>query len=626
MAWKTVDASPSDYNSFTKLYWFLEKLESDTGIKTKDIERSLRDIEKALAKYKSAATEIPALDKLIAEINETLNHWFNYLVDYRDNSTSQNVFDKCQHILDQAIQFNSVFVKPFSEGELDQAFDQFRNSISLEKIDDRAQKALSALLTKDEGILINENLNALMGHGYNIEFYQFAKELFVFWGHFLTMIRHSFDQIGYLGIKQLLDLQPILFNLKINNVRVSELFGGFIRLIDMHRLASEYSSHFSENPFIDTNFIDKYDLSNKALDESMNLAKTLTEDNNRDHLQGILLSDLINHFRSNTGDYEQRDSPEFSSLKSIISSNFLNRFYYLKTVLTKENKKNRNQIQLLIEEYESQSAALNLIRKESLDFQKLDQFRSFTEQFSKAIKDEEEKNLSEIFRFFTFENFVQSREKTTSPKEDAPSPWTLEIDIKDEKINFREFSFTLYAIAESLSSIPGLEIELEEIKVGSIYMRLKLIFKDAFSKEMTKEILETTSQNMVKEDEDIDAKFQDLAHYYKGGLKKDEARKALENLLPKKVEDEISALSLEERKLAIEEKKLAIQERKEILISQRLENLNRVSQIIEKGLDPFLDLDIIVNGFSYIRKNNGKYFLDNDIESIDSLDKKSREE
>ena len=155
-------------------------------------------------------------------------------------------------------------------------------------------------------------------------------------------------------------------------------------------------------------------------------------------------------------------------------------------------------------------------------------------------------------------------------------------------------------LINSISNIENVKVEIEDIRTGSLYARIKIYLKDLVAKEETKAVLETSKEAVVKtltagqvshvETKKVNAETKKIR------AEQELIEKEIESK-PSEFESKISnALDLERK--ALENEQLKVQ-----LTKEKLEVLSKLSDLATKGILDVDDIRIDINEVLYLLKN-----------------------
>jgi len=187
--------------------------------------------------------------------------------------------------------------------------------------------------------------------------------------------------------------------------------------------------------------------------------------------------------------------------------------------------------------------------------------------------------------------------------------WNIELTLKDSE-NPENIFFFLWTFIESLKKIEGVEVQLEDIKQGSIIAKIKIKFNNLLAKEEAKQILE----NSVKSAEAFAEQKHTEVEKTKSETKKIDAEAELTDQQTKRLPDE---------KILDERERLKNEKMKADIKSANLDNTKKQIGIIKDladlngmGIAQVDQLRIDINGLLYLDKNGEKIQTGADIQEI----------
>lgn len=158
---------------------------------------------------------------------------------------------------------------------------------------------------------------------------------------------------------------------------------------------------------------------------------------------------------------------------------------------------------------------------------------------------------------------------------------------------------SLNLILASISNIDNVKIEIEQIKVGSLYSRVKVWMKDLAAKEETKAVLETTKEVLVKT-----VSGGQVSHVEVKKTKADTDKiKAETELLEKELTDKPNDFEAQmSNALDLEKKALENEQMKIKNATDKLAYIERLSGLAQKGILDADDMRIDINEVLYLLK------------------------
>ncbi len=311
---------------------------------------------------------------------------------------------------------------------------------------------------------------------------------------------------------------------------------------------------------------------------------------------------------------------------------------------SKQNSLNKS-INELLKEY-----SLSFVKKQSKDtIELLSKSLNSIIQFSQNAKMREADYIIQNSRILSpklylqskgyqradFEKYCQAATVTLTHFDIANSNWLYFSDIKMSDKNETYFDSWdlelffdlpiedshkplefLYQFIEILNSINGVKVKIEDISIGSLRAKLKVLYENARSKEEVKELLESS----VK--------------FAKGKLEKDfeESEKLKKEAEKIDIEKKLLIQELESN-TSIEnayKKSLEIQSAEEDLRKKKLENALLQIELMEKGSDALAELlakgfisqkqfELMIKGLSFIKISDNKLLPGESLDVIDNL-------
>jgi len=189
--------------------------------------------------------------------------------------------------------------------------------------------------------------------------------------------------------------------------------------------------------------------------------------------------------------------------------------------------------------------------------------------------------------------------------------WIINIKFSDETVNLVNVSKYLYIFSNSIEAIYGCQLIIEEIKLGSLFIKIKLFFKNLLAKEETKELFENGMNA-------INSKLEQVT-LEKENAKKDVEIKELEKkIIEKQLDNTIDKDITREREELINEKlKLEI-------ANKRIETMQNLSNLLASETYNQSNIQIDINDILYFKSDekNKTICKKKDIVSIDNNTKK----
>jgi len=212
---------------------------------------------------------------------------------------------------------------------------------------------------------------------------------------------------------------------------------------------------------------------------------------------------------------------------------------------------------------------------------------------------------------------ISNEESSLISKPLVKEIWEIDFNFKVKHTeNHKPLEF-IHIFIETLNKIDGATTFLDDIKIGTIKAKLKVLFDNAKSKEEVKELLES-SRKFAKGKLERD--------YEETELKK--AQKEKTNVEKELLEEEIKNVkSLESAYL----KSLEIQAKEEEVKKKKLENMkleielfkqrkDMLSELLSEGYISQYDFEMAIKGISFLKMEGGQIFVGEDINEIDKSD------
>lgn len=180
--------------------------------------------------------------------------------------------------------------------------------------------------------------------------------------------------------------------------------------------------------------------------------------------------------------------------------------------------------------------------------------------------------------------------------------------------NAQKLIQTLHLIISGLANIDNVQVEIEDIKQGSLLVKIRLFIKDLLAKEETKAVLETSKEAVAKALTGGQVSHSEVKNKSAETKKLNTEQKLLEKELASKPTDFEAkmAIALNLEKQALENEQLKIKNAKE-----KLEIINTLSTLVTKGVLEADQIRIDINDILYILKEGQNLQLpDNNIDQI----------
>lgn len=194
--------------------------------------------------------------------------------------------------------------------------------------------------------------------------------------------------------------------------------------------------------------------------------------------------------------------------------------------------------------------------------------------------------------------------------------WLIELNFETSKVdNHKPLEF-INTFIEGLNTIPGVQVVLEDILIGSIQAKVKVTFDDEVSKEEAKEVLEGARQFAKNK---LEVEYPEFEKSNSETLKNNTESELLQDKLLylrsdenkefRKLENDSLRYDVERKRLENEKLKLQVfKERKELL-----------KELLSDGFISQKEMELLIKGISFIKIENGKLFVGENISVIDKL-------
>lgn len=181
-----------------------------------------------------------------------------------------------------------------------------------------------------------------------------------------------------------------------------------------------------------------------------------------------------------------------------------------------------------------------------------------------------------------------------------PEVWDMEIEINDTK-NQHKALYTIWLFVESLNKINGVNVEIEEIRKGSIFSKLKIYFSSPEAKKEAQELLESTkkaAKGKLEKDFQHNEKTKAEAEKFESEKNKidNEIKQQNSEEAKRKRELEIQAMEIENERMRLENEKLKLQ--------VFLEKKKALSELLAEELISHEEFKLKLNQMMYISKKD----------------------
>lgn len=395
-------------------------------------------------------------------------------------------------------------------------------------------------------------------------------------------------------------------NIKIQNFGSKNILEEFYELIEKHRISSNKSFELGNFYVYLSEFDDTYQKFNFENDARTTkavysqLAKSLYPFLVIFKFQGITDRPIFYSFKkfirfytlvlSQT--YEVKNEFFFSkniseNFPSLLEGNFANFINMEGFNFNQINPKNYNDYNIIIEKAENE--ILNDFGPEG---HRLSKFRKY---FKKQFQ-----VFSNNFKVLTY-SF--NSEKFEFEFEDSHYEMIIDLRISVKDNDAQKLSGTLFKILTSLSNVNNNKTTFEYISVGSLHSRIKVWMKDLVASEETKAIIETTKEAVTKGLTAGQVSHSEVKKKSAETNKIKSERKLIDKEFSDKPTDFEAKMS---NALDLEKKALENEKLKNEIIKERLEVIEKLSDLSAKGIIEADMVRIDINEVLYLLKEGDK--------------------
>jgi hypothetical protein len=197
--------------------------------------------------------------------------------------------------------------------------------------------------------------------------------------------------------------------------------------------------------------------------------------------------------------------------------------------------------------------------------------------------------------------------------------WALELRIPGSYVRGVNFGYLLWALSTAFENVPGVEVVLEEIGMGSFWAKLGIGIQDTASKIEVEDLLKKSVKALEGKflDKTIEEAKKTSAEVEKLRAETEAIKKQFESS-PTKAEHETI------RRIELADKILALEERREKLRGLQLQNqetqmklAERTAYLLKEGIIMAGDgTQISINGVPLLTNSDGKLSINSQIEDI----------
>jgi hypothetical protein len=193
-----------------------------------------------------------------------------------------------------------------------------------------------------------------------------------------------------------------------------------------------------------------------------------------------------------------------------------------------------------------------------------------------------------------------------------------EMLIKSGNKSLAEVGYLLWTIGSALENIEGVKVSVEDVGIGSIWFKVKVLFKDLIAKEETKEVLVKAREAAVSYLErpiaEVSKVKSEVFKLEKEAELNDQQIKTYDSSERK----ELELLNIESKKLELRQKAADIEGIELDNKKKKLDLITHISQIMASGIIQTDSLQININDVLYLIKEGNSINPGADINTIDN--------
>ncbi|GGH01522.1 hypothetical protein GCM10007415_42070 [Parapedobacter pyrenivorans] len=211
-----------------------------------------------------------------------------------------------------------------------------------------------------------------------------------------------------------------------------------------------------------------------------------------------------------------------------------------------------------------------------------------------------------------YDKVFRSGESKRRKKEE----WIIEMNF-DVPTNERHLPLEfLHTFIQGLNTVHGLSVTLEDIHIGSIKARIKVVFDDIGSKEEAMELLESARQLAMGKIEEDRSGIEKIESEQVDNKRGTLTSKEHENGLTAEDLKEVKKLEVESLRYDIERKRLENEEKRLILFKKRKEVLK---ELLAEGIIGQRQMEMLIKGLPFLKIEDGRLTIGENIDIINDL-------
>ncbi len=194
--------------------------------------------------------------------------------------------------------------------------------------------------------------------------------------------------------------------------------------------------------------------------------------------------------------------------------------------------------------------------------------------------------------------------------------WILELNFDTaNKNNHKPLEF-IHTMIEALSTIEGVNVTLEDIKIGSIKARLKVVFDDLRGKEEFKDVVESSFKFAKGKLEKAQIENEKIETEKAKNLIENDILVTNLNTLNSPELRELKRLESESLKYDVERKKI---ENEMLNLELFRKKKDMIKELLAEGIIDQDKFEMLINGVSFMKVDNGEIKIGENIDVIDKM-------
>jgi hypothetical protein len=356
------------------------------------------------------------------------------------------------------------------------------------------------------------------------------------------------------------------------------------------------------------------------------------------HSNEFSSADYVRHIsqlsmRKRSGDFDQVEFNAVERFKEILSSKQSNLEKFAEISQLVSNYSSYKEAEASSSKYQDHETDLSKVLRLAyvqISFETIGRFISDYFKVNDILANSNIDEPSDMIQHARKHDFFALLESLyTFDDEKDMAVWEMDIKISNDKnvYDAAEVSYLLWAIANALSGIDGVDVELTSWGDGSKWAKMKIRIRQLSSKVDLMQVLKKAGQ--ITEAAYLKKSVEDLQNTEASTHKLDQESQKIEQetrKLEKETENMIDSdrasvmhdlkihqkvLDLRDKELNLEEKQLNLEEKALSIKMKELDYIMKLSELIKSGLKNDSDLQILINEQLYLKRENGKLSLGN---------------